>query len=291
MSKWLILLVLSGSIYLLFIYPEYAKKYSYLLTLNRKDKDDLPRNFHTTPFHSSGSAQFSEKELKNMLAQIPSDQVKIVDLRQEPHGFLNGDAVSWYREHNWGDIGKSTEKILSNEKQLIDRLGRQFWALVYHDRLFPVPYRVKTARSEQELTQLMRIGYLRFPLTDHRRPTDSDVDAFIQLMLKLPANIWLHFHCSAGKGRTTTFLAMQDMMLNAHEDSLETIVKRQKDLGGIDLFHVSQDSQNEWKRPYIETRVGFIRQFYEYCKDEPDFDVLWSEWIEKNGKSPYNPTT
>src|SRR5690606_26441789 len=102
------------------IYPAFAKKYSYLLILNRKNRYELPRNFHTTPFSSSGSGQFSEKELQRMISQIPASNIMIVDLRQEPHGFLNGNAVSWYHEHNWGDIEKSTAEVLQQEYSFVE---------------------------------------------------------------------------------------------------------------------------------------------------------------------------
>lgn len=40
----------------------------------------------------------------------------------------------------------------------------------------------------------------------------ENIDEFIKLYKSLPKDAWLHFHCEAGKGRTTTFLAMYDMM-------------------------------------------------------------------------------
>lgn len=223
-----------------------------------------------------------------MLKKIPKKNVVIVDLRQELHGFINGDAVSWYQPHNWGNIGKTTENILKTEQQLVNRVKKSFWKLIYRDKRIPVPYQTSDAQTEKELTQAHSIGYLRFPITDHRRPTDKDVDTFIQWMQNLPKGTWIHFHCSAGKGRTTTFLAMQDMMLNSSRESLETIIQRQQELGGINLFHVSQDNKDEWKRTYIESRVEFVKFFYEYSKENPDFQISWSKWIESKGINPYN---
>jgi len=289
MAKWLLLIILSVILFFGFVYPTLAKKYSYLLILNSNNRYELPRNFHTTPYNSSGSGQFSEKELQRMITQIPSSNIVIVDLRQEPHGFLNGNAVSWYHDHNWGDVEKDAAEVLHQERSLVDQLRMSLIALVHHNRMVPVPYFVKTARTEQDVATLQRLQYHRFPITDHRRPKDKHVDMFVRWINSNPPDLWIHFHCSAGRGRTTTFLTMQDMMLNAKNDSLETIVKRQHELGGANLFDVSDEESDSWKKSHIEERAGFIQLFYEYCKEVPSFDITWSEWIEKKGIKPYNP--
>lgn len=288
MAKWLFLFIVMIFLFFGFIYPSLAKKYSYLLILNSKNKFELPRNFHTTPFNSSGSGQFSEKELQRMIKQIPATKIIIVDLRQEPHGFLNGNAISWYHEHNWGDIQKDTAEVLHQERSFVESLRKSLIAIVHHDRMYPVPYLVKTARTEQDVVELQRLQYQRFPVTDHRRPKDKHVDAFVRWINSQSPDTWLHFHCSAGRGRTTTFLTMQDMMLNASEDSLETIIQRQHDLGGVHLRNISDDKASLWKKSHLTGRAGFISVFYEYCREVPDFTISWSEWIEKKGITPYN---
>ncbi|ADI38881.1 putative uncharacterized protein [Waddlia chondrophila 2032/99] len=283
MSKWLLLTILLILIFLGLIYPPFAKKYSYLLILNSKNRYELPRNFHTTPFNSSGSGQFSEKELQRMISQIPASNIMIVDLRQEPHGFLNGNAVSWYHEHNWGDTEKNTAEVLHQEDSFVENLRKHLVTIVYHNSMFPVPYLVKTARTEQDIVELQRLQYCRFSITDHRRPKDKHVDAFVHWIKSIPPDTWLHFHCSAGKGRTTTFLAMQDMMLHASKDSLQTIIRRQHDLGGINLHRISDAANDRWKKSHIKKRADFIDMFYDYCREVPSFDMTWSEWVEKKG--------
>lgn len=289
MSKWLILGLIGVAFFFGYIYPMLAKKYSYLLILNSKNRYELPRNFHTTPYNSSGSGQFSEKELQRMITAIPSSNIVIVDLRQEPHGFLNGNAISWYHDHNWGDIEKNVAEILHKERTLVDRLGRKFFTFVHYDRSYPVPYLVRTARTEQDVVELQRLQYYRFPITDHRRPKDRHVDEFVSWVKQSPSDLWMHFHCSAGRGRTTTFLTMLDMMRNAGVDSVEAIVQRQHEFGGADLFNIPDEDKAAWKKSHIATRAGFVRTFHEYCREVPNFDLSWSEWIEKKGIKPYNP--
>ncbi|MGP1368427.1 MAG: hypothetical protein ACTTKX_04100 [Treponema sp.] len=99
------------------------------LKIDRVDVDQLPRNFRmgTDAFKSigksgvsptragmdklnlSGSSTFSELEFKKILATVPvsPDKFYVIDLRGESHGYLNGTAVSWFTEHNWGNDGRS----------------------------------------------------------------------------------------------------------------------------------------------------------------------------------------
>ncbi len=279
--KLLTLLIPLGFIIFTLGYPEYAKRYSMLLTLNSPNEYQLPRNFRITPYNTSASGQYSQKEFERMLHELPSSvSLYIVDLRKEEHGFLNGMAVSWYTEHNWGNIGKPLHEILDNEKNLLQSLSSKWWTVVYHDRFYPVPYRVGYTQTEQALVQQQaQAHYLRLPLTDHRQPEDHEVDAFISFYKQLPENAWLHFHCSAGRGRSTTLLTLHDIMLNAPSSTLEEIIKRQTDLGGVDLIHISDNPVKEWKRPHAEQRGNFIRQFYQYAKEEPGYTVSWSEWL------------
>ncbi len=258
------------------------------MILNSRNQHAIPKNFHMTPFNTSGSGQFSKEGLEKMIAQIPSDRIMIVDLRQEPHAFLNYNAITWYRDHNWGDIEKNTEQAIQHEKELIHDLSQRNITFLFYDRQYPVPFLVKEVSEEKKIVAGTGLQYKRFAVTDHRRPKDKVVDDFIAWYRQQPKDLWIHFHCSAGRGRTTTFLTMHDIMQNASTDSLETIIKRQHKLGGSNLFRVSKAKTDNWKKDTIIKRTHFIRYFYEYCKEVPDFSISWSEWIEQKGISTYN---
>ena len=87
--------------------------------------------------------------------------------------------------------------------------------------------KVQAALTEQQAAALFGLGYSRFASTDHTWPEPAEVDAFLQWQKNLPADAWLHFHCQAGKGRTTAYMIMRDIWLNGQQDSLETICARQ----------------------------------------------------------------
>jgi hypothetical protein len=57
------------------------------------------------------------------------------------------------------------------------------------------------------------------------------------------------FTAEAGLGRTTTFIALYDMLRNANRVSLEEIVHRQKILShGYDVLQ--PDEPGSWKAPF-----------------------------------------
>lgn len=263
--------------------------------INMLNYEQLPRNFRMTfdpiecstdiyPFvnglcelKASGSAQFSEASLEKLKETIPSNHVIIVDLRQESHGFVDGMAMSWKGQHNWANIGKKLEEIQEDEQQRLKQVKEQKTLLLYkgYEKLL-IP--VIQASTEEQIVKSKGLHYLRIPVTDHRRPTDAVVDEFIELVKNLPQDAWLHFHCAAGKGRTTTFLAMYDMIHNAKQVSYADILRRQMLIGGIDLMNVA--TTVDWKVHYIKARVEFIKQFYHYCQEGIDQES-WSSWLTK----------
>jgi Protein-tyrosine phosphatase. len=119
------------------------------------------------------------------------------------------------------------------------------------------------------------MDYIRVTVTDTERPEDDMVDYFVKKVRKLPEDTWLHFHCKAGMGRTTTFMAMYDMMKNSKKVSLEDIMERQELLGGVKLLKPVGGKESESQK-----RSDFLRQFYQYTKENNDnFKTSWSQWL------------
>lgn len=282
-----------------------------ILILNMEDEATLPKRFRTaqSPFISedvqeplptregldhlriSGSSQFSEKGLKVLISDLQAPHpLYILDLREECHGFVNGTAVSWYGIKNWGNVGKIQEQIEYSEKQLLEDTKLAGETIVHRvikkdDKGLNLPetqafsMNVNWVATEQELSTNYPVYYLRMPTTDHVRPSDETVDRFIALVQGLPQSGWIHFHCAAGAGRTTTFMVMYDMMKNAKAISFEDIIKRQWYLGGINL---TKDTKDSWKAPCAAERVRFLEEFYQYCKNNQDhFQQKWSDYVQE----------
>jgi hypothetical protein len=270
----------------------------------------LPKNFRSmqkipniSGTAASGSAEFSASQFQAMIDQtVVTLPMTIVDLRQESHGFvtikepLNGEteiAVGWFVERDWLNVAKGLPSILLNEHNSLSGAARLSNLDVY-DVTSKTPtedgictatqYTVQPTgayREEQTLVQAVpKVSYLRLPSTDHCRPRDHEVDQFVAFEASLPSDMWLHFHCRAGDGRTTTFMAMHDIIHNAPGDSLATILARQKSIGGVDLSSYSGNSI-DFSAPFSDERVDFVANFYDYVvQAKPgNYKLTWSEWV------------
>ena len=138
---------------------------------------------------------------------------------------------------------------------------------------------VESASTERDVVGGAGASYVRITVTDHARPLNDEVDRFVLAVRALPENGWAHFHCEAGRGRTTTFMVLYDMLRNANRVSLEDIVRRQKILG-YDYDVLQPSKPGDWRAPYSEDRAAFVRAFYDYARANPNGrPQLWSEWL------------
>lgn len=257
----------------------------------RLDGLDLTRvrNFRVTSSTTSASAQPSLKSLPLLYAVLKDENLSktpiyIVDLRQESHGFANGVPVSWYEEHNHANFGKSVSEIEQDEiNKLKSILGKQteFVPLGKHDEatLSKLTMPVENVQNERHAVESTGFKYVRFAAADMVFPDSDVVDDFIKFYFSLPQRHWLHFHCHAGHGRTTTFLVFYDI-LTYPDLSLEEIVQRQKSLGGSDLLAVS--GVDDWYSEKNRERAEKLRQFYQYVKEQrgSNFAISWSDWLK-----------
>lgn len=270
------------------------------LVIDTENKDVLPKKFRTTKdkissekagninlqglsdLNISGSGALSEKGLAMIKEKIGSRPIIDVDLRQEAHGFVNGMGISWFGKNDDANKGLTRDQVIADEKEKLNKISQQKY--VAFDQLsngisintYKKINNPKSIQTEEELTKTLGISYLRITVTDHEKPLDDQVDLFVQSVKSLPQDTWLHFHCRGGAGRTTTFMAMYDMMHNAKSVSFEDIMKRQTLIGGSDLLKGDDEDK-------AQTRLDFMKKFYNYCKDNKDgFNTSWSQWLKNN---------
>lgn len=242
----------------------------------------------------SGSAQFSDKNLEEALKIISTRPVWIVDLRRESHGFVNGLPVSWYAQGNQSNLGLSASQILKKEKEQLKEQTQS--GIIEPHKIIdkasgviieskPVEMKVQKTETEEELAKRLNINYIRIPVSDHHRPLDEEVDHFISFVKTLPPNAWLYFHCRGGKGRTTTFMAMYDMLQNGKKLPLDVILNREMLLGGVSLQDISDDPEDAWKQHAAIKRKDFISTFYDYATSPKGYpNTTWQEWLKTQAK-------
>ena len=238
----------------------------------------------------SASAQPAEKEfftLAERLRQLAkSGAIYVVDLRQETHGFAGGHGVYFHERKNLGNFGMKTSEVLAAENNEINLLlGKQTEFVesgkngtIKGETVALTPESVKT---EAMAAKAAGLRYARFACPDQMWPDNATIDEFLRFVNALPKNSWLHFHCQAGHGRTTTFLVISEILANP-KLPLETIVKRQYLLGGSDLLaNVEGDRKKDRDKRH---RAEMIRKFYKYANelDDGKTALSWSEWAKNN---------
>jgi hypothetical protein len=271
-------------------------------------RQGLPRNFRTTSdplrpkgtaglnpiglggLHASGSAEFTAASYGLMQGRWHGP-VTVFDLRQEDHLFVNGEPVSWYATNNWANVGKTHAAIVGEEQRRAQSLVRGTQLELADDKAKkgegsgtpPEAITVAACSTESDFVRAQGAAYVRLTVSDHARPTDGEVDRFIEAVRQMPADGWAHFHCRAGKGRTTTFMALYDMLRNAPRVPLDDIINRQSQLAGdYDLFKPEGDTG--WKAGVFADRAAFVRAFYAYARANPNGQPqLWSEWLKTSG--------
>lgn len=240
---------------------------------------------------ASASGQFSADELYKLLAAIPANksQIWIIDLRQESHGFIDGIPVSWYVDQNTVNINKSPAQIQKEETKLLFNLSKQKTITVYtlnklgggKASLGPAVTMIpELVETEQQLVTSHGANYKRIYVLDHNKPDDQEVDQFISFIRKVKPQDWLHFHCRGGKGRSSTFIAMYDMIRNAPKFTYKQILNRQNKFGSIKLDVIPTREDKLWKADAAVERNEFLQKFYCYVKDPNGYQVRsWGSWL------------
>lgn len=209
-----------------------------------------------------------------------------IDLRQESHGYLNGEAITLAEKHDWINRGKSNATALADEANWLHELRTQATipnvlpAKNFKEGQLSAGNSVvvTSVQSEEEAANAARLDYVRLMVTDHLGPNDFTADQFVALVDAQDNHTWFHIHCRGGDGRTTTFLAMYDMLKNANRVSFADILHRQAAVSPFyDLFQM-QHSDPELTR-YYKARLLFLQQFYRYSQARlHGYRGPWSKW-------------
>jgi protein-tyrosine phosphatase len=253
--------------------------------------EELPRNWRTAKksisdcsisllglnkLQVSGSAQFNEKAFIYLTHKLPNVRIIVLDLRQESHLIVNGTAISWTDgQENRGNSTKTLTEIEADEQNRLEQIRRE-GLVMKNSPISSHEFGKNLVQTEKELVESLGHTYIRIPVADHNPPSNATVDQYIALIKGLGTNDWIHVHCKAGKGRTTTFMTIYDMMKNSRNVTLMDILSRQQLIGGTDL---TSWQRNTVRDTTLKARFEFIKNFYRYCKEVPLLDKTWSEWV------------
>jgi len=256
--------------------------------LKANNGQKIPANTGLADLRASGSGEFTADGFKLLLGHTRGP-VTDFDLRQETHIFVNGLPISWFATDDWANVGRTNNEIQADETARVQSLKPGSEIAVHPGAAIKKPgaaasapenVTVERASTERDVVAANKASYVRLTVTDHARPLDEEVDRFILAVRALPKNGWAHFHCEAGRGRTTTFMVLYDILRNAKQVSLDDIARRQQ-LLGYDFDVLRPNNPEDWRAPYTEDRIAFVRAFYEYARGNPGGrPQLWSEWLK-----------
>lgn len=166
-------------------------------------------------FNVSASAQLDYNDF--VFLAFLYKNFTVVDLRAEVHFFVNGRSVSGCPKSLCENV--TMENIMS-EEHLITSLGH---------------------------------NYVRFNVDDHDVPDEKELNKIINFIKTHNHSTWLHVHCHGGKGRTTLFLAIYDVLMNRNL-TYEEIIDRQSRNNNYDLLNKGQHRVDVIKHVWEKSR-------------------------------------
>lgn len=256
----------------------------------RAPDDIYPSQDGLKELRISGSSYFAKNEFQSLLKKIPAEvnDIVVLDLRNESHGYINDHAVSWYSRYKTFNKGLTAEQVDEREHNLLkeaQKAGTVNIAIQAKDKgvVFTAPIKVESVMTEQEYVESMGVKYFRIPIMDYSAPTRDNIDRFVEFYKNLPKTAWIHAHCEAGVGRTTITLSMVDMLHNADKLSYDEIMTRQVLMGGQDVRKSADKATDPYKKANYPKRAEFTRRFYDYAKAHPKLDISWSQWCDQQG--------
>ena len=250
-----------------------SNKNESIITIDSTSSVGLPMRLRDIPtLNISGSAQFTKDQLLNLKNSINKDNICIVDLRQESHGMINDLAISFLNPYKDLNNGFTTEQTIKAENSLLNKIKIGNTIQLYkHTGIFIKDITVDFISNESQLVTEADMQYKRFAVKDNSAPTPAIVDEFVEFIKNKPDDIHLHFHCAAGKGRTTSFMVMYQAMKNNSNLTLEQLLSYQYNIGGVNLH----DNNIQY---------NFLEDFCNYVQKNKDsnYSISYSQWIKES---------
>lgn len=250
-----------------------SNKNESIITIDSTSSVGLPMRLRDIPtLNISGSAQFTKDQLLNLKNSINKDNICIVDLRQESHGMINDLAISFLNPYKDLNNGFTTEQTIKAENSLLNKIKIGNTIQLYkHTGIFIKDITVDFISNESQLVTEADMKYKRFAVKDNSAPTPDIVDEFVEFIKNKPDDIHLHFHCAAGKGRTTSFMVMYQAMKNNSNLTLEQLLSYQYNIGGVNLH----DNNIQY---------NFLEDFCNYVQKNKDsnYSISYSQWIKES---------
>lgn len=257
----------------------------------------LKESVHTVEIPGlSASQQLSASQLEKFIKKVPSRNFTVIDLREETHFYVDGFPVSITNRKNNLNEGKPLSQIEQEENAIAEALKNKEIPLykrvikeerdaegVQKKRVSYVPKESllpKNVETEAALVKRLNGTYIRMPITDHGGfLSTNEIDSLVSLYdAQKKKAAWVHVHCAAGKGRSSSALTMLAILTWAKSLSLEEIFSRLEARGNKQLIQQPEPGKQLKQRSNIE----FWKIFHAFAKNRSS-GMLWSDWEKKEG--------
>lgn len=224
----------------------------------------------------SGSANINksvlEKVEKEVKAKFPHIEniivINITDEEESGNYYYKGIPITRFLYHKTFDE-RAIDPIRNQS------IFKQLRSYLYH-KIYG--FDKDSIESSREFVERQGFKFIRCNAKRHYALSADNYQCLLDAINNTTKNDWIHVHCAAGHGRTTTFLVMYDIIHNASRVSLEDIVMRQYLLGGENLF-IQPQAQGSWPPAEIIRRKKNIELFYRYVQDPDGFgSTSWLDW-------------
>ena len=219
----------------------------------------------------AGGGQLTEEQMIKLKKET-GGKLRIIDVRQEPHVYLDGLPVTWYKSYitDIKDVKNPQSGINSMkemENEFVEFLNKNSTIVTskIHWGSEPVYELIENIQlspteilTNEQMAQKHNIEYNRFFIPVF--PESFQEKEFIELVDSISDDETVYVQCWDGTGRSTVFMTMFDILKN-HEVSLELIVERQASLGGINTSDLYPRESSRYKRSL--DRKTYIERFYE----------------------------
>ena len=149
-------------------------------------------------------------DLQRRLSHIKKDKL-IVDVKCEYHGYIKGVPTTF--------LGYGVPQVG------LRRVLRRFFLTGTTEE------RPDLVVPESEEAKKYGFKYVALTIGSKFTATDDNIDELVNFFDTLSNDVWLHVHCTNGKGRTSLILAMIDIMKNDDPKAIVMFVENMRKSG------------------------------------------------------------
>lgn len=245
------------------------------LVIDAQNTKTLPANFkEISNLKILSSAQFSAAQLKKVKKEYSGDLI-VLDLRKEPHYFIDGNSVSWMRKASEGyqpsqlSFAKMHKKIIRlkmhgiTQAFLVDKNPDGYF---HNSATIALP--VSVTYSERDLCGVLKLPYIHLEVAYQSTPSAKTVDKFVDVFRHIPSNTWLYLH-GLREQRPHLFTVMVAIMKNNQSQSFQHFI------------HNDQLNAKHKQKTFTPAQQRFLKQFYQYCQanQKTAYKTGWSKWL------------